>query len=137
MDEKLRFMTDVIAEMKENIGDINTLNKLHNTLVMHLAEYELKEKPKGEVIVYDEDKNIQWIKYFLAAKKVEGLSKKTLSYYTSEIRHLKENQHNKPFDMITSEDIYYDLAFRQQKSGCSNSNLNNIRRIYSSFFGWL
>ena len=129
MDEKIRFTTDVIAEMKAVISDNEKLNQLHNCLVMHLADFDMKEKPKGEVIVYNEDKNAQWLKYFIAAKTVEGLSPKTLKYYSSEIRNLSSNQHNRPFDEITSEIIYYDLAYRKKKSGCSDCNLNQGKLI--------
>lgn len=80
--------------------------------------------------------NIELMENFLAAKRVEGCSEKTLKYYRATINHLllKTTQH---LTEVTTDDLRQYLADYQQGSTCSKANIDNIRRILSSFFAWL
>ena len=73
---------------------------------------------------------------FISAKRVEGCSNKTLRYYeTSLMRLFKEiNTH---VTHIRTDDLRNYLSDYQEKTDCSKSNIDNIRRIMSSFFTWL
>ena len=73
---------------------------------------------------------------FISAKRVEGCSNKTLRYYeTSLLRLFKEiNTH---VAHIRTDDLRNYLSDYQEKTDCSKSNIDNIRRIMSSFFTWL
>ena len=73
---------------------------------------------------------------FISAKRVEGCSNKTLRYYeTSLLRLFKEiNTH---VTHIRTDDLRNYLSDYQEKTDCSKSNIDNIRRIMSSFFTWL
>ena len=80
--------------------------------------------------------NIELMENFLAAKRVEGCSEKTLKYYRATINHLllKTTQH---LTEVTTDDLRQYLADYQQGSTCTKANIDNIRRILSSFFAWL
>lgn len=73
---------------------------------------------------------------FIAAKKVEGCSEKSLKYYDSTIRQMMSRV-KKPTREITTDDLRVYLADYQQTRRSSKVTIDNIRRIFSSFFGWL
>ena len=73
---------------------------------------------------------------FLAAKRVEGCSVKTLNYYQSVLLKLFSMVPVSVLHMKT-EHIRSYLSAYADRTKCSKSNLDNIRRILSSFFTWL
>lgn len=73
---------------------------------------------------------------FIAAKRVEGCSEKSLRYYESTIRNMLEDI-NKPECQITTEDLRGYLDTYQRRGTVSKVTLDNVRRILSSFFAWL
>lgn len=73
---------------------------------------------------------------FLSSKKVEGCSDKTLRYYRITITKMLSTI-NVGVTHITTENLREYLANYEQESECSKANIDNIRRILSSFFSWL
>lgn len=81
-------------------------------------------------------KEIDYVEIFLAAKRVEGCSDKTIRYYESTIRNTIIKVGVKPEEM-TTDDLRLYLNDYQSESGASKVTIDNIRRILSSFFSWL
>lgn len=77
-----------------------------------------------------------YIELFLSAKKLEGRSDKTLSYYRRTIGKMMQEV-DKSVSCITTDDLRVYLTRYQEISHASKVTLDNIRRILSSFFGWL
>lgn len=73
---------------------------------------------------------------FISAKKIEGCSEKTLKYYQSSI-HTLLDAIGKSISTITTNDIRSYLASYQESRHLSKVTIDNLRRIYSSFFAWL
>ena len=73
---------------------------------------------------------------FISAKQVEGCSEKTIKYYRTTLSKLISTI-NLHVTQIKTEDIRDYLSSYQKESNSSNSNIDNIRRILSSFFSWL
>jgi site-specific recombinase XerD len=73
---------------------------------------------------------------FIAAKRVEGCSEKSLKYYNATIRLMFDNV-EKPVREINTDDLRVYLANYQKERGSSKVTIDNMRRIFSSFFGWL
>lgn len=73
---------------------------------------------------------------FVSAKKIEGCSEKTLHYYQSSIEKLLAAT-MKCVKEITTNDIRGYLAEQQEQRELSKVTIDNLRRIYSSFFSWL
>lgn len=73
---------------------------------------------------------------FIAAKRVEGCSEKSLRYYESTIRNMLDGV-GKREKNITTEDLRGYLDTYQRRGSVSKVTLDNVRRILSTFFSWL
>ena len=109
---------------------------------------EQKEKLK-EVLLYTfynievtsikdelEEDNTDYAKMFIAAKRIEGCSERTLNYYETTIKTMIEKL-SKKVNSIETEDLRNYLSEYQAKNNCSKVTIDNVRRILSSFFAWL
>lgn len=76
------------------------------------------------------------VKMFIEAKKIEGCSVKTLNYYETSIQHLLAFIGKKPEELTTDDIRKYLYAYREERK-TSRITVDNLRRIYSSFFAWL
>ena len=83
-----------------------------------------------------ETDNAKLLDSFLSAKKVEGCSAGSISYYRSTINNALSKIH-KGVQHITTDDLRTYLNDYQTSSGASKVTVDNIRRILSSFFSWL
>ena len=110
------------------------LKKFHEVLVHSLWNVELSNTEPDQSD--DEPENNRLLDMFLSAKRVEGCSEKTLRYYrTTIVKMFSTIDIN--VTHITTENLRQYLADYQQTSTCSKANIDNIRRILSSFFSWL
>lgn len=73
---------------------------------------------------------------FIAAKQVEGCSRKTLDYYQSTLAMMTASL-DKPYTQVTSDDLRAYLNDYERSRNSSKVTIDNIRRIMSSFFSWL
>jgi len=124
----------VITEiMQEMVGYLNNeqLEKLEKTLNHTLWNKEIVEKDDFKV-----SHSIDYLDEFLSAKKVEGCSDRTLSYYKSTLNKML-NILNKQVKQIETSDLRSYIASYSDKNRISKTTLDNIRRIISSFFSWL
>lgn len=123
MEEKL---VNILNEMAEYLS-ISQMKKLQEVLLKNMKE---QEESNSETSNYD------YLKMFIAAKKIEGCSDRTVTYYKSTVEHLLKSI-DKPIRKITTDEIRSYLAQYQEKGGCSKTTIDNIRRNISSFFSWL
>lgn len=86
--------------------------------------------------IKEKETNSELLDMFISAKRVEGCSEKTLKYYQASIMRLFSNV-DIPAIRMRTDDLRGYLSEYQQTSQCSKSNIDNIRRILSSFFAWL
>lgn len=91
------------------------------------------ELSDGEIRVKE---NAELLDVFVSAKKIEGCSDKTLHYYKSSIEKLMMAV-NKRVQEIETNDIRCYLAEQQENHQLSKVTIDNLRRIFSSFFSWL
>lgn len=73
---------------------------------------------------------------FIAAKRIEGCSEKTLSYYSKTIEAMVTGI-GKPVQRITTDDIRGYLTTYQLQRKSSKVTIDNIRRILATFYSWL
>lgn len=123
MDEKL---VSILNEMADYLN-IAQMKKLQEVLLKNLFD----ETPQKEEI-----SNNEYLKMFIDAKRIEGCSMRTLSYYQVTVEHLL-SQITCPIRKITTDQIRCYLANYQKRNNCSKVTVDNIRRNISSFFSWL
>lgn len=105
--------------------------KLSEVLQSTLADYEIVSH-RGSLI----DTKQNFLEPFLAAKRIEGCSEKSLKYYKATITSMLE-EIQKDVKHIVTDDIRGYLTRYQEKNNSSKTTIDNIRRILSSFFSWL
>ena len=76
------------------------------------------------------------VELFLASKRVEGCSEKTLAYYKATIEAAIA-MIGKAIKHINTEDLRQYLTEYQKRKKSGKVTIDNIRRILSSFFSWL
>ncbi len=122
----------VIDEIKEELADVlepGQIERLEGVLHRRLVEFVGSEKQ-------EEQEKEDFLSLFIAAKRVEGCSDKSLRYYESTIRNMLQSI-SKQEKQITTEDLRQYLDNYQCKGTVSKVTLDNVRRILSSFFSWL
>ena len=73
---------------------------------------------------------------FITAKRIEGCSEKTLTYYSKTIEAMLNDVGKSP-QQITTDDLRKYLTDYQTQRRSSKVTIDNIRRILSRFFSWL
>ena len=91
---------------------------------------------EGAKIKNEEVENKNLLKLFLAAKRVEGCSEKSLKYYKSTLDNMLQEL-SKPVKQVMTDDLRKYLAEYQINGKAGKVTIDNIRRIFSSFFSWL
>lgn len=119
-------ITEIKQRMTPYLNDFQ-IDQLTDVLAICLQEYLSEADPI---------KQPDLIQTFLAAKRVEGCSSKTLTYYDSTIRNVLKST-GKPVQDITTDDLRIYLDAYQTNNGVSKVTIDNIRRILSTFFAWL
>lgn len=124
-------MKNIIINIEQRMQEVLNnaqMEYLHKILIKFL-EIENSENK-------EENSNEKMLEMFLAAKKIEGCSKKSLDYYQSTITNMLIKV-DKNFKHISTNDLRDYLSNYQNKSNVSKVTLDNLRRILSSFFSWL
>lgn len=117
------------SEMNSYLNNFQ-LEKLNEILEYNFYNYDVIEidKSRKELDNYTD--------LFIASKKVEGCSERTLNYYETTIDNMLI-EINKSVKIIDTNDLREYLTKYQKKNNCSKVTIDNVRRILSSFFSWL
>ncbi len=120
----------VTGEMKSYLNDVQ-MRRLKRVLERELSKTD--NIRRSESVEADND---ELLERFIAAKRVEGCSERTIRYYQATTNNVLFSL-GKSALAVTTEDLRSFLSEYQQIRGCSKANIDNIRRIVSSFFSWL
>ena len=123
--------------MEEKI--VTILNKMSEYLSiaqMKKLQEVMLDAFSGRIEKQKQISNREYLKMFLAAKTIEGCSKRTIQYYRVTIEKMLTVM-NQPIRKITTEDMRSYLSRYQECNGCSKVTVDNVRRNISSFFSWL
>ena len=131
MTMKNELITDIVQQMLPYLDNLQT-KKLQQVLEHALFRYEIIEA----VASSNDGDSVNLVNIFIAAKRIEGCSEKTLKYYQTTIDAMI-NAINKSVRHIQTEDLRFYLTQYQKKNQSSRVTIDNIRRILSSFFAWL
>lgn len=125
------FIKGVVQEMLPYLNN-DQLGRLRDVLAQQLdgktivAVVEKEEQPKND----------EAVERFIAAKRIEGCSEKSLAYYEKTLKAVLEAI-GRSYKQITTDDIRLYLTEYHETREVSKVTIDNIRRILSSFFGWL
>lgn len=128
------FVNDVLRDMLAYL-DNGQAEQLRRVLKHNLSGYEIQRRTDSTA----EDasaENTRLTDAFLSAKRIEGCSEKSLSYYRKTIETMSEKI-GKGITHITTNDLRSYLTDYQTERKSSKVTIDNIRRILSSFFSWL
>ncbi len=117
------------SEMNSYLNNYQ-LEKLNEILEYNLYKYDVIE------VENNKKDDVDYTELFIASKKVEGCSERTLNYYKTTIDNMLE-QINKEIKTVDTDDLRSYLTSYQEKNNCSKVTIDNVRRILSSFFSWL
>lgn len=123
MEDTIKY---ILVDMDEYLT-ANQSQKLQRVLVSRLTK---------ETRSINGISNDNYLAMFLNAKKIEGCSERTLSYYKTTVEKLLDGITD-PIRKVTTDDIREYLANYQGLNDCSKTTIDNIRRNISSFFTWL
>ena len=108
------------------------LKQLRQVLEETLLLFEVNES----TVKPEADDSNDLITKFISAKRIEGCSEKTLKYYQTTIDAMVSSL-DKSVRQIRTEDLRTYLTEYQSRNQSSRVTIDNIRRIFSSFFSWL
>jgi site-specific recombinase XerD len=114
--------------------DSRQVDELKEVLCCEFSRVSVTEQTEPNL--QNKEENAYFLTSFISAKRVEGCSEKTLEYYSSTIEKMLTAL-GKWVKGITTDDLRGYLAKYQQNNGSSKVTIDNIRRIFSSFFSWL
>lgn len=117
----------------------NILNDMSESLnitqMKQLQEVLLKRLQETDVPIETSD-NQGFLEMFLAAKRIEGCSERTISYYRSTISNMLMSI-DLPIRKMMTDNLRLYLTEYQLRCNCGKVTIDNIRRNLSSFFSWL
>lgn len=129
---KNKLINEILKKMTCSLVS-GQLQQLENVLNHAFSSIEIANGEQSkDSSVTDKD----FLELFLAAKKIEGCSDKSLKYYRSTIETMRATV-SKFEPNITTDDLRQYLAKYQANNDSSQVTIDNIRRILSSFFSWL
>lgn len=134
IDEKEEFVN--IISLKMNLDSELDL-RLRNLLWMELHPFSLIKIKDTDIQVRNETLNEEALRMFFVAKSIQGCTKRTLVYYRNILTQFISFLGDKPVNQITTNDIRYFFAVKKERDGNKDSEINNKRRVLSSFFAWL
>ena len=126
-----QIIINVMQQMLPHLDNAQ-MQKLQKVLEIALFNCEITAQTEKK----DTDDNPKLIDAFVAAKRIEGCSEKTLKYYRITIETMVASI-DKGIRHIQTEDLRSYLTDYQSKNQSSRVTIDNIRRILSSFFSWL
>lgn len=128
---KDELMTEIEQGMLK-ILDNAQLEALHRVLKFAFSDIEVISVSTEST----ENANQTMVEDFLSAKRIEGCSEKTLTYYRKTVVTALDII-GKGAKHVTTEDLRGYFTEYQSSKKLSKVTMDNIRRILSSFFSWL
>lgn len=131
---KDRLITEIEQAMAGALDNAQ-MKLLHDVLNHAFWNKEITEAEET-VAEREAESNFNLMQGFISSKRVEGCSEKTLKYYKGTIGRLLSSL-DKHLVHVTTDDLRQYLADYQLRNNCSKANIDNVRRILSTFFSWL
>lgn len=119
-------MTEKVSQQQMALLNIVLMRSLDNLCITEIDTQ----------IKCSKTNNDKLLSFFISSKKVEGCSEKSLKYYVNTIEKMLQKI-NKSVIEISTNDLRTYLSDYQELKKSSRVTIDNMRRIFSSFFSWL
>jgi len=127
---KEQLITEVQRQMLPHLNN-EQLRKLRVAMEYALHGVEVIESDQPQ-----EQEQPDAVVAFIAAKRIEGCSEKTLAYYRKTIVAMITAIGKQPQQITTDEIRQYLTSYQVQRKS-SKVTIDNIRRILATFYSWL
>lgn len=124
----------ILQKFDDNFDEYE-IELIKNAVFCEIGKYDFVKKEECTELVTFNDENNGYMMFFVA-KKVEGLSERSLKYYRTVIDKFLQTV-QKSLAVLTADDIRWYLAKRQMQDKVTAVTANSERRVLHSFFGWL
>lgn len=128
--EKEEFIEILLENMKPFIWK-KDVKIVKDTIVKSFNGIEVRHIDDGNPLTNDDA-----LKLFVDAKRIEGCSERSLSYYSQTLKSFFKVV-TKNYLIIETEDIRKYLSDYRHNSNVSKITIDNVRRVISTFFSWL
>ena len=142
MDTRTQFMNEILGEMSNYLNS-NDLELLRVTLLKRLNYVQVVPYTRLARISQNMDINERFFKLFVASRRLEGMSEKTITYYTYETKKLLVRLDKNLPDITTLDVQYYLSDYERTHNVCTRSlshfttafflasisNINNERKL--------
>jgi site-specific recombinase XerD len=119
-------MTEKVSQQQMALLNIVLMRSLDNLCITEIDAQIKCSKANNDKL----------LSFFISSKKVEGCSEKSLKYYVNTIEKMLQKI-NKSVIEISTNDLRTYLSDYQELKKSSRVTIDNMRRIFSSFFSWL
>jgi integrase len=130
---KDRLITEIQASMAPLLSS-DQMKELRRVLTYSFHNVVVTERKN--ISTHGTIENKMLLGVFIAAKRIEGCSEKSLKYYDATVCQML-SQVNKPVREVNTDDLRGYLAGYQKERNSSKVTIDNMRRIFSSFFAWM
>lgn len=120
----IKILQELPLEMQSDMRD---------KLRLILDDYDIQ--PKTKALALNSDMS-QYIAMYMATRKLDGLSDKTLQEYRIKLE-IFSSWVPLNIEQVTTMDIRKFLAQYSQERNLKNSSLNGFQTVIKTFFGWL
>lgn len=126
---------ETISIITKDMSNFLSDKQIKQVLVI-LDDYELIRRTNEYEKKKEKLENTNLIEKFISSKRLEGCSENTILYYKDTIDKLITFL-EKPIKNINTDDLRKYLTTYREENKCSLITIDNMRRIFSSFFSWL
>lgn len=135
----MNIINEILIKMNDSLDD-EQMNNLEKVLNIVMCKYDIKEI-KNEMVTYQET-NMYLLNEFIAVKRLEGLSDKTLQQYYRANKTMLENLNRNIQDITTMNlraylVLYEENSNKKRGKKMSSVSLLNLKRYITSFFNFL
>lgn len=127
---KQKIINEIIQAMLPYMNNLQA-EKLQQVLNHSFCSIEISKKE-----FFEQEEKQDLVALFLSAKRIEGCSEKSLTYYQATIETMIKSI-GKDVREIVTDDLRNYLTEYQKIKNSSRVTIDNIRRILSSFYSWL
>lgn len=123
----------IMAELSKDF-DVDQLRKISECLDLAAKNFDVVKK-ETQIVPYGQEIP-KAVEIYIASKKIEGLSEKSLYLYLIVLKDFFRFV-AKPLEKVSANDIRIYLYQYQKERGISNRTLDTRRTVLCSFFNWM